>query len=362
MKNIIVNTFASRNSGALSIYLQFIAHLPKFSNENNYYIFVDPTMEQPPIAGVFYIIDSDHSFCHRIAWEHGGLNQWLKKRHIKPDVIVSLQNTGTSTKCKQVIYYHQPLPFYQRKWSFFKAEERLMWLYKHIYPLFVKSTINKRTHVVVQIPFIKREFIKKFKIDSERIYVLFPDLEKIDISAVEPFCEKDSYVHFLYPATALPYKEHITIVKAIATLHSKSPHLSDKIRIHFTLFAKDHPKIYTMIKKMGVEKYFIMNGHIAHNKLLSLYKSVDGLLFPSTIETLGLPLLEAAAFGLPIVASDLDYAHEVLDGYKGVVYANSSDYNLWAEKIEQTYLHPQKYEPLLPNHSSWKEFFKLIEK
>jgi len=38
-------------------------------------------------------------------------------------------------------------------------------------------------------------------------------------------------------------------------------------------------------------------------------------LFPSYIETFGLPLIEAAAFGLPIGVANEAYAHEVLKGY-----------------------------------------------
>lgn len=360
MKNVIVNSSALRSSGGLSIYRQFISHLSEYVNGNRYYIFVDSTVEQPIIDGVTYIADDDHSFSHRIAWEHGGLNRWLKKQKIKPDVIASLQNTGTVTRCKQVIYYHQPLPFYSHKWNPFKAEERLMWLYKYIYPLFVQNTINMNTHVVVQIPFIKRGFISRFNIDSERVHVLFPDVERIDASTVEPLYKEDGNIHLLYPATPLPYKEHATIVHAMALLRKHSPHIAAKVRIHFTFFANDYPMLWAMVKKMELENLFVMEGCMPYDKLLSLYKSADGLLFPSTIETLGLPLLDATAFGLPIIASDLDYAHEVLDEYQGVVYADCSDYKLWAKAIEHICLCSQKYKPLPPKESSWKGFFKLI--
>ena len=42
-----------------------------------------------------------------------------------------------------------------------------------------------------------------------------------------------------------------------------------------------------------------------------MYKAADGLLFPSTIETIGLPLLEAATFGLPVLANELEYVNYV---------------------------------------------------
>lgn len=78
-KIIIVNTSALRSSGALAVYHQFIAHLQCYVGSHRWIIFVDPSVEQPIIDGVTYISDGNHSWRHRIAWEHGGLKRWLKK-------------------------------------------------------------------------------------------------------------------------------------------------------------------------------------------------------------------------------------------------------------------------------------------
>lgn len=361
-KTIIVNASALRTSGGLSIYRQFIVHLPKHINESKYYIFVDSSVEQPAIDDVIYINDDNHSWRHRIAWEHGGLKKWLKQRNIIPDVIVSLQNTGSITECKQVIYYHQPLPFYFRKWNLLKAEERVMWLYKHIYPLFVSSTLNDKTDVVVQIPFIKRGFCKKYKFAEDKVHVLFPDVEKIETDKIVAMNLSTDCFHFIYPATPLPYKEHKTLVKAARILRQSNPLLFAKIRIHFTIPIGEYPLLEQLITECGMGEQFIFDGIMSHESLLSLYKASQGLLFPSTIETLGLPLLEVAAFGLPIIASDLDYAHEVLNGYEGVMFAKTENYEKWADLITRVCEEAPTFEPLTPKESSWGKFFELINR
>lgn len=361
MLKIIVNAFALRYSGALAIYRQFISHLPEYVNGNQYYIFVDPSVEQPAIDGVTYIHIDNHSWKHRIMWELGGFTKWLYKNHIEPDVVVSLQNTGVITKYRQVIYYHQSLPFYSRKWSLFKTSERIMWLYKYVYPYFVKSTLSEQTEVVVQIPFIKRNFVARFHIEAKRVHVLFPDVEQININSIEASNLDMRYIHFLYPATPVPYKEHKTLIEALNVLKKRNSDIFDKIKIHFTLSNGDLVMIDNLIKRYGLEKQFIMEGRMSHDKLLSLYKASHGVLFPSTIETVGLPLLEGAAFGLPIIASDLDYAHEVLQGYSGVVFANPYNYNVWADEMEKVCFHLHKYQPLPYQESNWGKFFRLIE-
>ena len=49
------------------------------------------------------------------------------------------------------------------------------------------------------------------------------------------------------------------------------------------------------------------------------------LIFPSYIETLGLPLLEARLTGCPIIAADTPFAKEILDGYNNVAYFGQFD-------------------------------------
>jgi glycosyltransferase involved in cell wall biosynthesis len=87
------------------------------------------------------------------------------------------------------------------------------------------------------------------------------------------------------------------------------------------------------------------------------------MLFPSYIETFGLPLIEAGNFGMPILAADMNYAREVIGDYEGVKFLNYKDSKLWAENIVDLYNKRIKYKPYSINYeTSWKDFFELIEK
>lgn len=361
--NIIVNASALRSSGALSIYNQFITHLIHNVRGNNYYIFVDSKVNRPNISGVVYLIDNNHSWLHRIIWDSNGMAKWLRKNNIVPDVVVSLQNTGVKINCKQVIYYHQPLPLFDRKWNFFNHSERIMWLYNKFYSFFVKRTLTSRTEVVVQIPYIKKQFIKKFSFDPQKIQVLFPDVENIDIKRVKEEHFENQYIHFIYPATATPYKEHKTLCECLNLLKSCNSDIFNKIKIHLTIERGENIGFDKLVIKYGLSDRFVLEGRKRHSDLLSMYKASQCLLFPSVIETLGLPLLEAAAFGLPIIVADLDYAHEVLKDYEGAFYVESYNYQLWAKMIESVCMDIKYYKPLSQQgKSSWNSFFDLIEK
>ncbi|MFW2545540.1 glycosyltransferase family 4 protein [Primorskyibacter sp. 2E107] len=65
--------------------------------------------------------------------------------------------------------------------------------------------------------------------------------------------------------------------------------------------------------------------------MFGLLKHSNGLLFPSHSEGYGLPPIEAAALGVPILCNDLPIYREVLGNIP--VYATSADSYLWAQEI-----------------------------
>lgn len=360
LMNIIVNAAMMRESGALSIYRQFIYQLPIWKGHNRYFIFVDPSMDQPEIEGVHYVQDSNHSKFHYIWWNFFGLKLWLRKNHLTASIFVSLQNIGIFTRKKQIIYYHNAIPLSPYKWSFFKSSERPLAVLKYIYPWVVKTTINSNTQIIVQIPFIKKEFVNFFKVSPADVHVLFPDIKKVSSDEIIPYPFEKNLYHFLYPATFFPYKEHETLVHSMVELQKSNPSLTRKIRIHLTLKKEGCPALFYLIEKHDLTEQFVFNGTVPYEELLTQYKAATGLLFPSTIETLGLPLIEAAMFGLPIVASDLQFAHEVLGTYQGINYVCPFDYKGWAKQIEKICYENKQFQPMTTPESSWKNFFDLI--
>ncbi|MFZ4067817.1 MAG: glycosyltransferase [Phenylobacterium sp.] len=54
-------------------------------------------------------------------------------------------------------------------------------------------------------------------------------------------------------------------------------------------------------------------GGQSHEQINQLYTQVQALIFPSTFESFGLPLIEARQAGLAVLASELDFVRDVLD-------------------------------------------------
>jgi glycosyltransferase involved in cell wall biosynthesis len=66
-------------------------------------------------------------------------------------------------------------------------------------------------------------------------------------------------------------------------------------------------------------------GKVKRSQLLSMYNAMDCLLFPSKIETWGLPISEAKAYNKPMFLANLPYAKEACGDYEKVTFFDENN-------------------------------------
>ncbi|MDP3467512.1 MAG: glycosyltransferase [Daejeonella sp.] len=356
-KIIVVNASALRSGGALTILHQFINAIP--DDNITYLVFVDRSVVITHSKKNLRLVHVNvTSFLNRIMWDAFGVKKWLKINNVNPAITVSLQNTNFQVgyKIPNYIYYHQPIPLFSNKWNLFKKGERSLWFYKYIYPFFVKIFMNSRTEIFVQLEFIKTEFVKKFDFNETKVHVIFPDLEIPQTAEISRVQLEQKKINLFYPAAPYIYKDHALIFQAFKLIDTL---LTNKIVLYLTT-VKDEIELQPNYENIDI----VFLDKISHGEVIWLFNNVDALIFPSYIETLGLPLIEAASFGLPIIVADLPYSREVLDGYSGVKYLNYQDVGAWGDAIIELCLAKgKKYESYTKgNTKSWKDFFRIIKK
>jgi glycosyltransferase involved in cell wall biosynthesis len=65
-----------------------------------------------------------------------------------------------------------------------------------------------------------------------------------------------------------------------------------------------HERISRTLRDAGLDPAQILVGEMPFEKLRSVYRDASLLVFPSKLETFGLPLIEAMASGVPVLAAD----------------------------------------------------------
>lgn len=132
-----------------------------------------------------------------------------------------------------------------------------------------------------------------------------PIVPKYLNSPYETADEKNMKYDFICVSANLPHKNLLNLFLAWKQIFEQFPH--KKLLIVLNNHENNNPNFLC-----GAEKYGIMvKNQKNKNELKDLYLQSKNLVFPSTIESFGLPILEAKHYGLNIIASDIGYAKEL---------------------------------------------------
>ena len=168
--------------------------------------------------------------------------------------------------------------------------------------IYFQISAERADYIQASSEFIKRDLLNHFKnLREDRIAVIH---EGVD---VETFSKKrevsylaqkygipDSFLFF--PAQLWPHKNHITVLKALLRLKNEIP-------IVMTGAAYSAAgQIFNFIKEHNMKNVFHL-GLVPFEDMPSLYQKARFLIAAGLYESSSLPVLEAAASGLPIIAS-----------------------------------------------------------
>jgi glycosyltransferase involved in cell wall biosynthesis len=107
-------------------------------------------------------------------------------------------------------------------------------------------------------------------------------------------------------------------------------------------------------------------GFLSQEELGREYERADALVFPSRLETWGLPLSEFRRYGKPILAADLPYARETLGGYSQSAFFDPADPAALARLLRTLYEGgslPYETPPVStvpPFAANWDELMALL--
>lgn len=310
---IIVSDYAASptSGGTFSILEDFYRDVLENDSENEWF-FILGGRYFPTSDNVKIIVRQDlkqHKL-KKLLFELGSGRRFINQYH--PDVFISLQNistVGVQSPVK-IVYLHQSIPFYQaHRFSFLKSKERVVAFYQRLVGKVIKYSLSKELPTtVVQTNWMKNALLQQTKLTADQIETVSPRVPIID--------DNRRYANqqhaFFYPATNYIYKNHDVILKAVQLLNQ---HGTTDFTVSFTLTADQFPTHSQNIKLMGF---------VSRRQILKMYED-HVLIFPSYIESYGLPMLEAAQKADLILAADMEVAHEVLANYPNVYYFDYRD-------------------------------------
>ncbi len=304
---------------------------------------------------------SRQSYLFRVYYEYFAFRKLSKK--YQPVMWLSLHDM-TPNVCaeQQAVYCHNPSPFYKAQWSDWVYSPTVA-LFSLFYKYLYRINIHKNDFVIAQQEWLAKEFQAMYAIDKEKLIIAKP-VREIARSINAQNKQSDDVYHFFYPAFPRVFKNFEIICEAVKILSS----LTDKpFKVHLTLSGCENKyshKVYKNYKDLHQINFL---GLLDRDSVESYYQKADALIFPSKLETWGLPISEFVPYDKPMLLADLKYAYETATGAKQAAFFLPDNARELAQKMKKLIDGDNSFlNPVINNDAefltvfSWGDLFKKL--
>lgn len=364
MKTIVISGINFFEAGPLAVYRDCLGNIINsgLNESNNIIAFVHKKELFVEYADKITLIElpkSRKSYLYRLWYEYFYFYFYSKSKKI--DVWLSLHDITPNVKAKKrYVYCHNPSPFMKTEFKNLKYSYK-NFLFSLFYKYLYKINIKKNNAVIVQQDWMRREFINMYKL--ENVIVARPTVSINKVADVNIFKEQRNKCQFIYPSFPRFFKNFEVICVACEILEAKGVTEYEVLLTidgNETRYSKDlkkHFKKLRNIKFIGLQE---------RKNLFNLYGTVDCLIFPSKLETWGLPISEFKGTGKSMLVADLPYAHETVGTYDKVLFFNPNRADELASLMEKEIIGENKFQDVVqkkvmqPFARDWEKLFEMI--
>jgi glycosyltransferase involved in cell wall biosynthesis len=314
------------------------------------------------VPGVRYIEfpDVKGSWLRRLKFEYVTLKPI--SRELDADLWLSMHDmTPNVTARRRAVYCHNPTPFYSLRVSdALQSWKFAAWvlLYGYLY----RINIGKNDFVIVQQDWLRREFERRYGLKN--VVVAHP-VSEAETAGIKVFDARaaDQRFRFFYPAYPRIFKNHELILEAVQILEREGCFDCEVWLTLDTQTSQYAKSLVTKYRHLSSVKWL---GVLAHSAVLERYRRADCLLFPSKLETWGLPITEFKVTGRPMILADLPYAKETIGSYKQVAFTSVDNPSCLAELMKGAIRGNKVFDSVQgssiapPFAKDWQELWKLL--
>lgn len=300
-------------------------------------------------------------------------SSWLKRlrfeyhdcrgisEQIKPHLWFSMHDMTPNVQSEiRAVYCHNASPFY----PFCIKEALLDWrfglftlLYRFLYAIHIKQNHA----VIVQQDWMRSAFRARYGVRN--IVVSHPSVDHLAIPSAPQSPDAGRPYRFFYPAHPRTFKNMELILDAARTLERNG---FDAFEIGLTMNGTETTYAAKILRKYSDLATVRWLGVQPRTRILSLYVEADCLLFPSKLESWGMPITEFKATGKPVLVADLPYAHETVGTYDKAAFFDVDHVEGLAAMMRKAVLgeqvfHPAEQKPIAaPFARNWNALWEIL--
>lgn len=307
MTVLAINGVGAKCGGAATVLAEVVEAALAASEVSRVLVFASPAPMRRftfPNSNRLEVVDCGwwvESAAGRLGWLAGDFERTARRS--KAEALLTLAGGGLASGAwgeRRTAFVQQALPFWPLKRKYLDLRTRVRML---AVERFTRDSCERARSVAVQSDWMKEALCGAFSVDPGKVVVLPPSVPSCPGRSRNgrgrhgPLKIGDA-LRMLYVGSAEKYKNLGVAASAASTLRNAG------LRIELVATIDHRDQLCRAGLATGL-------GYLDRERLEAEYERADLVIMPSLIETAGLPMLEAMAFGVPVVAADLPYAHEL---------------------------------------------------
>jgi len=307
--NILINAISIKEGGSLVVVRQLVSEFAKARPETTWYV----TTSMPNIQGLdelnnVKIISSswaEKSGFHLRYWYENylvkltqtlginllySLTNYLPKHKLSIPSLLLVQHAGHFSKLFDELTT-KDMSFLQKK----------MWQYKKQW---VRKSVSNATEVTVQTKALAKEINREnhLTVISHGPGLSFRPKHTSSLNPNKPVLG--------YVTKYGVQKNFSVLIETVKTLCDSG--LNPQLILTLDENRPEVVEVMSEIAAAGIQDHVKNYGEVDQKDIQNIYHEIDIFVFPSLVESFGMPLLEAMSAGLPIVAADTLVNREIL--------------------------------------------------
>lgn len=180
----------------------------------------------------------------------------------------------------------------------------------------IEEAVERADHIIAVSEWTKKDLVERLGVPEGKITVVYEaaeetyrplDPQEARRKVREIFGLEQRFI--LFVSTIEPRKNVPTLLKAFKIVRERCREEVKLVLVGGKGWLSEN--VFELVDKLNLRKEVIFLGFVPSEKLLYLYNAASLLAHPALYEGFGLPILEAMACGLPVVASNVSSIPEV---------------------------------------------------
>lgn len=310
-KTIVVSAVNIRKGGTLTILRDCLSCLSQLSTTNGYRVVaLVHRRELALYEGIEYV---------ELPWtvKNWGLRLWceyvtmrgISRQLGHVHLWLSLHDTTPRVEAdRRCVYCQTSFPFYRWSLRDFVFDYKIV-----LFSLFTRyayrTGVKRNRYLIVQQHWLRRNIGRICGLPASRFVVAPPPRESARIAETP---KREGVYTFLFASTADVHKNFELLCRASAMVERMLG--AGCFKVVVTVDGRENRYSRWLLRRWGGLESMEFVGFLSKERLEEHYRRADCLVFPSKVETWGLPISEFMAYDKPMLLSDLPYAHETAGG------------------------------------------------